>query len=130
MSSRFSEPPHPDFQAINASLAFDRRLWPYDVAQSRAHARMLAAIGVIATDQRDTLLAGLEQVAAELGDGRFAFLSDDEDIHMAIERRLTEIVGGVGGTLHTARSHNDQVATDVMLFVRDAAESARLAVAG
>jgi argininosuccinate lyase len=124
--SRFTEPPHPDFQAINASLPFDRRLWPYDVAQSRAHAQMLASIGVIAAAERDELLAGLDAVAAELRDGSFAFAPDDEDIHTAIERRLTEIVGRSGGMLHTARSRNDQVATDVVLFVRDAAKAARL----
>jgi argininosuccinate lyase len=122
--SRFSEPQHPDFQAINASLAFDRRLWPYDVAQSRAHAKMLESIGVIDAAERDELLAGLAAVAAELEAGTFVFGADDEDIHMAIERRLTEIAGRVGGKLHTARSRNDQVATDVVLFVRDAAEGA------
>jgi argininosuccinate lyase len=127
--SRFSEPQHPGFQAINASLAFDRRLWPHDVAQSRAHARMLAAIGVIDEDERDQLLAGLDAVASELQSGSFEFAAGDEDIHMAIERRLTEIVGRVGGTLHTARSRNDQVATDVALFVREAANAARLALA-
>src|SRR5450631_599369 len=126
--SRFSEPQHPDFQAINASLAFDRRLWPQDVAQSRAHAAMLASIGVISAAERDELLAGLDAVAAELTAGSFAFLPDDEDIHMAIERRLTEIVGRVGGKLHTARSRNDQVATDVALFVREAAGAARAAL--
>src|SRR5215210_180732 len=119
--SRFSEPQDPAFQALNASIAFDRRLWPYDVAQSRAHARMLAARGIIAEADRDALLAGLDEVERELADGRFAFVPDDEDIHMAIERRLTEVVGPVGGRLHTARSRNDQVATDVALFTRDAA---------
>jgi argininosuccinate lyase len=126
--SRFREPQHPDFQAINASLGFDRRLWPHDVAQSRAHAAMLATIGVIDEGERDELLTGLEMVAAELGAGSFAFLPADEDIHMAIERRLTEIVGPVGGKLHTARSRNDQVATDVVLFVRDAAADAERAL--
>jgi argininosuccinate lyase len=126
--SRFSEPQHPDFQAINASLEFDRRLWPHDVAQSRAHAAMLASIGVIAEGERDELLTGLEAVAGELEGGTFAFLPDDEDIHMAIERRLTEIVGPVGGKLHTARSRNDQVATDVVMFVRAAAAEAEQAL--
>ena len=123
--SRFSEPQHPDFQAINASLHFDRRLWPYDIAQSRAHAKMLASIGVIDAAELDALLAGLDAVAAELEAGTFPFRADDEDIHMAIERRLTEIAGAVGGKLHTARSRNDQVATDVVLFVREAALAAR-----
>src|SRR5437762_6602094 len=109
---------------MNASLAFDRRLWPQDVAQSRAHATMLAARGIISEADRDALLAGLDAVERELADGTFPFAPDDEDIHMAVERRLTEIAGPVGGKLHTARSRNDQVATDVALFTRQAAERA------
>jgi argininosuccinate lyase len=126
--SRFREPQDPAFQALNASIAFDRRLWPHDIAQSRAHARMLAARGVIAEEDRDALLAGLDSVEAELRDGSFVFAPDDEDIHMAIERRLTEIAGPVGGRLHTARSRNDQVATDVALFTRAAAREAERAI--
>jgi argininosuccinate lyase len=122
--SRFSEPQDPAFQALNASIAFDHRLWPYDIAQSRAHARMLAAREVISAEDRDALLAGLDAVEAELQGGTFAFAADDEDIHMAVERRLTEIAGPVGGRLHTARSRNDQVATDVALFTRHAAHDA------
>ena len=126
--SRFSEPQDPDFQAINASLAFDRRLWRHDVAQSRAHAAMLASIGVIDERERDELLLGLDAVAGELAAGSFAFVPDDEDIHTAIERRLTELAGAVGGKLHTARSRNDQVATDVALFVREASAAAHAAL--
>ena len=126
--SRFREPQDPAFQALNASISFDRRLWPHDVAQSRAHARMLAARGVIADEDRDALLAGLDAVDAELRHGSFVFAPDDEDIHMAIERRLTELAGPVGGRLHTARSRNDQVATDVALFTRAAAGEAGEAV--
>ncbi len=126
--SRFSEPQDPDFQAINASLAFDRRLWRHDVAQSRAHAAMLASIGVIDERERDELVRGLDAVAGELAAGSFAFLPDDEDIHMAIERRLTELAGPVGGKLHTARSRNDQVATDMALFVREASRAAHAAL--
>jgi argininosuccinate lyase len=117
--SRFREPQDPAFQALNASIDFDRRLWPHDVAQSRAHARMLAAQGVLSEDDRDALLAGLAAVEAELREARFPFAPDDEDIHMAVERRLTELAGPVGGRLHTARSRNDQVATDFRLWVRD-----------
>jgi argininosuccinate lyase len=121
--SRFREPQDPAFQALNASIGFDRRLWPYDIAQSRAHARMLAAQEIVSAEDRDALLAGLDAVEAELREGTFAFAPDDEDIHMAVERRLTELAGPVGGKLHTARSRNDQVATDVALFTRDAAGS-------
>jgi argininosuccinate lyase len=116
--SRFSEPPDPIFQQLNASIGFDWRLGPYDVEQSRAHARMLAASGIIAEADRDALLTGLDRVAEELDAGTFPFEPDDEDVHMAIERRLTELVGPVGGRLHTARSRNDQVATDVAMYVR------------
>jgi argininosuccinate lyase len=116
--SRFAEPQDPAFQRLNASIGFDWRLGPYDVAQSRAHAAMLAARGIITEQERDQLVGGLDAVASELEEGKFSFAPDDEDIHMAIERRLTEIVGPVGGKLHTARSRNDQVATDVAMFVR------------
>jgi argininosuccinate lyase len=122
--SRFAEPQDPDFASINRSLDVDRRLWPYDVAQSRAHARMLAAREIITGADRDALLAGLDAVEAELRDGTFPFREDDEDIHMAVERRLTEIAGPVGGKLHTARSRNDQVATDLAMFTREAADEA------
>ena len=123
--SRFSEPQNPAFRRMNTSLGFDRRLWPHDVEQSRAHARMLASCRIIRADDRDALLAALDAVAAELDAGSFPFADDDEDIHMAIERRVTELAGPVGGKLHTARSRNDQVATDVALFTREAAAAAR-----
>jgi len=116
--SRFSEPPDPAFRRLDASIGFDWRLGPYDVAQSRAHATMLAAAGIIADEERDELLRGLDQVERELEDGSFPFQDDDVDIHMAVERRLTDVVGPVGGKLHTARSRNDQVATDLALFTR------------
>jgi argininosuccinate lyase len=128
--SRFSEPQDERFRALNSSLSFDRRLWPYDIAQSRAHARMLAAQGILSEHERDALIEGLDAVERELSDGSFPFEDADEDIHMAIERRLTEIAGAVGGRLHTARSRNDQVATDVALFARDAARAAGEAITG
>ncbi len=126
--SRFREPQHPDFQRLNSSIGFDRRLWPYDVAQSRTHARMLADRGIIASEDRDALLAGLDEVQHELAEGEFPFAPDDEDIHMAIERRLTEIAGPVGGKLHTARSRNDQVVTDLAMYTREHADTARVAI--
>ena len=123
--SRFVQPPDPVFQRLNASLGFDWRLGPYDVELSRAHSSMLAARGIISEADRDALHAALEQVERELEDGAFPFQPEDEDVHMAIERRVTEIAGAVGGRLHTARSRNDQVATDVALFVRAHAQAAR-----
>jgi argininosuccinate lyase len=128
--SRFREPQHPDFERMHFSIGFDWRLWPHDVAQGRAHAKMLAARGIISEPDRDALLAGIDAVARELEDGSFPFEPRDEDIHMAIERRLTEIVGPVGGKLHTARSRNDQVATDVALYVKGVAAEAIVAVHG
>src|SRR6185312_11738569 len=116
--SRFSLPQDPVFQQLNASISFDWRLGPYDLEQSRAHAKMLAEAAIISAADRDALLNGLDRVADELDSGAFDFRADDEDIHMAIERRLTEIVGPVGGKLHTARSRNDQVATDMAMFTR------------
>ncbi len=123
--SRFHEPQHEDFRRLNTSVGFDRRLWPHDIAQSRAHARMLAERGIIAEEHREQLLAGLELVERELSEGRFPFAAQDEDIHMAIERRLTEVAGPVAGRLHTARSRNDQVATDMAMYVRSSAVDAQ-----
>src|SRR5207248_5675808 len=98
-SSRFSEPQDAAFRALNDSLSFDWRLGPYDVAQSRAHSSMLAAQGIISESERDHLHRGLDQIERELSEGTFPFADGDEDIHMAIERRLTEITGPVGGKL-------------------------------
>jgi argininosuccinate lyase len=126
--SRLNEPQHADFQRLNSSLAFDRRLWPQDVAQSRAHVRMLAQRGLLDEADRDALLAGLDAVERELREERFEFHHDDEDIHMAIERRLTELSGRVGGRLHTARSRNDQVATDMAMYARERAAAAQRAL--
>jgi argininosuccinate lyase len=116
--SRFAQPQDDAFRALTGSIGFDWRLGPYDVAQSRAHVRMRAERGIVAGDDRDALLSALDDVERELDEGRFPFREDDEDIHMAIERRVTEIAGPAGGRLHTARSRNDQVATDVAMFVR------------
>ncbi|HEY5194664.1 MAG TPA: argininosuccinate lyase [Solirubrobacteraceae bacterium] len=123
--SRFHEPQHPDFVRMNTSVGFDRRLWPQDIAQSRAHAKMLAAREIISVADRDALLGGLEEVAHELQAGSFVFVEGDEDIHMAIERHLTELVGAVGGKLHTARSRNDQVVTDLVMYTRAQARVAQ-----
>ena len=117
--SRFREPPDPVFHALNAWIGFDRRLAPYDVRQSTAHVTMLAEAGILEDAEAEELRRGLDEVGSELERGVFEFQPADEDVHMAIERRLTELVGPVGGKLHTARSRNDQVATDMALFVRD-----------
>jgi argininosuccinate lyase len=122
--SRFSDPQDPLFQALNSSIGFDYRLWPYDVEQSLAHARMLARSGVITDDDLGQIEAGLAKVREELEQDRFEVKDGDEDIHMAIERRLTELAGPVGGKLHTGRSRNDQVATDVAMLVRHHARAA------
>ncbi len=116
--SRFGEEQDPLFQRINSSISFDRRLAPFDVEQSRAHARALNRLGVLTEAELAEISAGLDRVAAELESDGFPFREDDEDIHMAIERRLTEMIGAVAGKLHTARSRNDQVATDLALAVR------------
>ena len=116
--SRFSEPQDPLFAALNTSVGFDFRLAPFDIRQSLAHARMLAAQGIIGADDLAAIESGMAQVRSEVEAGTFVVEPGDEDVHMAIERRLTEIVGPAGAKLHTARSRNDQVATDVALFVR------------
>jgi argininosuccinate lyase len=128
--SRFHEPQHPDFQRLNSSIGFDRRLWPQDVAASRAHARMLAERTLISAGDLEELLAGLDAVEGELRDGHFPFADGDEDIHMAVERRLTEIAGPVGGRLHTARSRNDQVVTDLAMYTRERAGAAQTIIGG
>jgi len=120
----FATGPAPLMQKINASIGFDKRLWAHDVVGSRAHARMLAAQGIISEADRDAILAGLDELAAEIEAGRFAFDPALEDIHLNIEARLTERIGEPGRRLHTARSRNDQVATDFKLFVRDAIDRA------
>jgi len=126
---RFDSPQDPLFRRINTSLGFDRRLWPQDIRGSMAHARALHRAGVLDEGELGELLGGLESVAGELERDEFDFRDVDEDIHMAVERRLTELVGPVGGKLHTGRSRNDQVATDVALYVRERSERATELVA-
>lgn len=109
---------------FNASLRFDMRLAAQDIAGSQAWARGLVGAGVLTPDEAETLIVGLEQVNEELMNGRFQFHPGDEDIHTAVERRLTEIVGDVGGKLHTGRSRNDQVATDFRLWLMSACDQA------
>ena len=115
---RFAAGPDAVMAAINASVSFDRRLYAEDIAGSRAHAAMLAAQGIISEADRDAIDVGLARVAEEIETGRFAFSEALEDIHMNVEARLKEIAGEPAGRLHTARSRNDQVATDLRLWVR------------
>jgi argininosuccinate lyase len=117
---RFSEPTDDDLRALNDSLPFDKRMVAEDIRGSIAWARAIAAAGVLTDDEAVQIVAGLEQVKAEFDAEIFAFKAGDEDIHTAVERRLTEIVGAVGGKLHTGRSRNDQVATDFRMWVGSA----------
>lgn len=115
---RFAGGPAEAFERLNESLSVDRRLWREDIDGSRAHARMLGACGIIPESDVAAILAGLDAIFAEMESGAFVFVASDEDIHTAVERRLTEIAGDAGRRLHTARSRNDQVATDVLLWIR------------
>ena len=117
---RFSEAPDTIMEEINASIDFDKALAAQDIAGSKAHARMLADQGIITSEDASKIIAGLDTIASEIGEGKFSFSRALEDIHMNIEARLKELVGEPAGRLHTARSRNDQVATDLRLWVRDA----------
>jgi argininosuccinate lyase len=113
-----SEPTHALVDAFTSSLFIDRRLYPHDIAGSLAHCRMLAARKIIPASDAARIRRGLEEVRTELDTGHFRAMPSDEDIHMAVERRLIELVGPVGGKLHTARSRNDQVALDLRIRPR------------
>ena len=117
---RFGQGPSQVMERINVSVTFDRRLADQDIAQSRAHVRMLADQGIVDRSDAEAILGGLDRVAEEIATGRFTFKAEHEDIHMNVEARLRELIGAPAGRLHTARSRNDQVATDFRLWVRDA----------
>jgi argininosuccinate lyase len=117
-SQRFEQALHPAIARFNASIGFDIRLIEYDLTGSQAHARMLAKTGIISPEEAETLLQGLEQIRQEYRAGQFTPGIEAEDVHFAVERRLTELVGEVGKKLHTARSRNDQVGTDIRLYLR------------
>jgi argininosuccinate lyase len=116
----FTQSPAPLMEQINASIGFDKRLYAHDIAGSKAHAAMLAGAGILSAAERDAIVAGLERIEGEIEAGDFPFSAALEDIHMNIEARLTELIGEPGRKLHTARSRNDQVATDFRMWVRDA----------
>ena len=115
---RFEGGPSDELLAFTASLPFDQRLAPDDLACSRAHVRGLEHVGILTTEEAAVVLTALDHVEEELANGTFVFGSGDEDIHTAIERRVTEIAGAAGAKLHTGRSRNDQVATDLRLFTK------------
>ena len=117
-SQRFESALHPAIAAFNASISFDIELLEYDLLGSEAHAKMLAKTGIITTAEAEQLIQGLEQIRQEYREGKFVPTIDDEDVHFAVEHRLIEIVGDVGKKLHTARSRNDQVGTDIWLYLR------------
>ncbi len=116
---RFSASPAEIMEEINASIGFDKRLAPQDIRASKAHAAMLADAGIIAPEDAAAIIKGLDQVAAEIDSGKMVFSRALEDVHMNVESRLKEVIGTPAGRLHTARSRNDQVATDFRLYVRD-----------
>ena len=127
---RFSEAPADSLMAFTASIGFDVRLWRDDIAGSLAHAAMLGESGVLGRADSEATIAALRQVHGEFEAGSFTFVASDEDIHTAIERRVTEIAGAAGAKLHTARSRNDQVATALRLFAkRELADTARRVLA-
>jgi argininosuccinate lyase len=117
---RFSEPSDADLRALNDSISFDRRMYRQDIRGSMAYARAIARAGILTEAEAQTIIDGLEHVLDEFDAGTFVLQPGDEDIHTAVERRLTELVGAVAGRLHTGRSRNDQVATDFRLWVMDA----------
>ncbi|MBC5795092.1 argininosuccinate lyase [Sphaerospermopsis sp. LEGE 00249] len=124
-SQRFETALHPAIARFNASISFDIELIEYDITGSQAHAQMLAHTGIISPEEGEQLVTGLEQIRQEYREGKFQPGIDAEDVHFAVEKRLTEIIGDVGKKLHTARSRNDQVGTDTRLYLRDQIQQIR-----
>ncbi|MCK5648355.1 MAG: argininosuccinate lyase, partial [Gammaproteobacteria bacterium] len=118
-NGRFTEPTDAFVEAFTASVTFDQRMYQQDIAGSVAHAKMLAHVGVLTENERDQIIAGLSQIKANIGAGEFNWSITLEDVHMNIEAALTDLIGVTGKKLHTGRSRNDQVATDIRLYLRD-----------
>jgi len=116
---RFSEQTDAFVEAFTASVEFDQRMYKQDIAGSKAHARMLQKTGVLSGSDCDAILKGLDTISEEIESGKFEWSLAREDVHMNIEARLTELVGDAGKRLHTGRSRNDQVATDIRLYLRE-----------
>ena len=127
---RFAGDPAEIMRRINASIDFDKRLYAEDIAGSKAHCAMLVAQNILSPEDGAAISAGLDQIRSEIEGGSFVFSAEHEDIHMNIEVRLAELIGPVAGRLHTARSRNDQVATDLRLWLRDAIDHLDLAIRG
>jgi len=127
-SGRFTESTDALVEAFTESVSFDRRLYRQDIAGSIAHATMLAEVGVLSAEERDAIVAGLEAIRADIEAGRFTWSTRLEDVHMNIEAELTERIGEAGKKLHTGRSRNDQVVTDVRLWLREAIDEAAAAL--
>src|SRR6202046_1853708 len=126
---RFGSGPDPIMEDINVSIDFDRHLYRQDIAASKAHAAMLAKKGIITAQDAKRIAHGLDTILSEIEAGKFAFKRALEDIHMNVESRLGELIGPAAGRLHTARSRNDQVATDFRLYVRDTIDATHAALA-
>ena len=127
---RFAEAPDAAAWALGRSVHFDVRLWPYDLAGSRAHAGELERLGLLSGEDHAAIVAALEAIQVEFGSNTFAFRDDDEDLHGAIERRMVELSGAAGGRLRAGRSRNDQIASDLRLYLRDAIDVVVESVAG
>jgi argininosuccinate lyase len=125
---RFGSKPHPLMEEINVSIDFDRHLYRQDIAASKAHVAMLAKTGIISAQDAKRIAHGLDTILSEIEAGKFKFRRALEDIHMNVESRLEELIGSAAGRLHTARSRNDQVATDFRLWVRDAIDDIEAAL--
>ena len=120
---RFTEATDAFVETFTASVDFDQRLYHHDILGSIAHATMLEKVGILSADEKDRIISGLQQIETEIGQGKFSWSVAREDVHMNIEARLTELVGDAGKKLHTGRSRNDQIATDIRLYLRDAIDS-------
>src|ERR1700744_2493778 len=127
---RFGSGPDPIMEDINASIHFDRHLYRQDIAASKAHAAMLAKKGIIAAQDAKSIAYGLDTILSEIEAGKFTFKGALEDIHMNVESRLSDLIGPAAGRLHTARSRNDQVATDFRLWIRDSIDPLDAQLAG
>ena len=125
-SARFAEPVAELVKRYTASIGFDTRLAPFDVQASLAHAQMLQSVGILSSQDLASIRQGMAQILGEIERGEFKWSLELEDVHLNIEHRLTELIGDAGKRLHTARSRNDQVATDIRLWTRSTIDELRV----